>query len=146
MSKVCKYTFGIIYLCLKRTLVLRIFGDKKMAIGPYVVKGDLVPKMLSVFIRVGAITLWPFIFIRSELANSDRILNHEKIHMAQYAELWVLGFYFLYVWDFLRGAIKYRSTSKAYYQIRFEQEAYDNDDNMEYLDNRSKFCWRKYSV
>ena len=117
-----------------------------MAIGPYVVKGDLVPKMLSVFIRVGAITLWPFIFIRSELANSDRILNHEKIHIGQYAELWVLGFYFLYVWDFIHGVFKYRSTSKAYYRIRFEQEAYDNDGNPEYLVSRNKFHWSEYSV
>lgn len=32
---------------------------------------------------------------------------------------------------------------KAYRSISFEQEAYDNDDNYDYLNNRKRFSWLK---
>ena len=113
---------------------------------PIIIRGNVVPALMSVFISVTAITLWPFVFIRSDVEDEDRVINHESIHMAQYWELWVVPFLFVYVWDFFRGWFKYRDTHKAYRSIRFEQEAFANDRNLNYLKNRKSFRWRDYEV
>ena len=99
-------------------------------------------------------TLFPFIFIRGD--GDERVINHESIHIAQYAELWVIGFLFLYALDYLRGYIKYwhiRSDISpaahkfaAYKNIRFEQEAYSYEYDMNYLENRVPYAWRKYKI
>ena len=99
---------------------------------------------MSWVIDVYAITLWPFVFVRD--AGNEITIRHETIHIRQYNELFVVGFLFLYVYDWLRGVIKYRDTQKAYYQIRFEQEAYGNDKDPEYLSVRERYSWRNYSV
>lgn len=113
---------------------------------PIVIRGNFVPRLFSVFITAAAVTLWPFIFIKKGLQDEKRILNHEKIHIAQYQELLVIFFLILYVWDFLHGCIKYRDTRTAYYQIRFEQEAREWDDDSRYLERRGRFAWLDYSV
>ena len=62
------------------------------------------------------------------------------LHLLQY------GFLILYLYDWLKGLIKYRSKTEAYYNIRFEQEAYMYDIVDDYLENRSKYEWRKFNV
>lgn len=109
-----------------------------------VIKNSKLPKLLSWFMDIGGITLFPFIFIRGE--GDDRLINHESIHIAQYSELFVVGFLVLYVYDFLTNFIKFRNFKESYYNIRFEREAYANDNNLEYLDTREKFAWRKYKA
>jgi len=52
----------------------------------------------------------------------------------------------LYVYDFLINFVKFRSFKESYYNIRFEREAYANENNLEYLDTREKFAWRKYKA
>jgi len=111
---------------------------------PIIVENSKLPALLSFVIPIGAITLWPFIFFRGEA--NERVTNHESIHIAQYNELFVLGFLFLYVFDFLKGLVKYRDKEVAYMMIRFEKEAYENDDNLEYLKNREKFYWKKFKI
>ena len=111
---------------------------------PIIVKNSKIPKLMSWVIDVYAITLWPFVFVRDE--GNERTLRHETIHIKQYNELFVLGFLFLYLYDWLHGVIKYKDTQKAYYQIRFEQEAYRNDKDPEYLSIRKCYSWRNYSV
>ena len=88
---------------------------------PVVIIAPRFVKALSVIIDIFAITLWPFIISREEM--SEDVLTHEIIHIAQQKELLVLFFYLLYGWDYLIGVVKYRDKEKAYYQIRFEQEA-----------------------
>ena len=68
-----------------------------------IVRNSRIPKMLSWFMEIGGITLFPFIFIRGE--GDDRLINHESIHITQYAKLFVVGFLFLYLWDFVLGLI-----------------------------------------
>ena len=109
-----------------------------------IVYNSIVPKMFSWFISVYAITLFPFIFIKDD--GNIQTENHESIHIAQYAELFVFGFLFLYAFDYAKGLIKYRNKTKAYLMIRFEQEAYEMDKDLNYLSNREKFAWRKYQV
>tara|TARA_R110002012_G_scaffold181585_1_gene347996 strand:+ start:290 stop:577 length:288 start_codon:yes stop_codon:yes gene_type:complete len=93
---------------------------------------------------IGGITLFPFIFIKGE--GNDRLIRHESIHIMQYRETLVLGFLFLYVWDFLYGFSKYKNYDQAYRSIRFEQEAYRNDHDESYLQLRENFAWRKFKV
>jgi hypothetical protein len=111
---------------------------------PIIVKNSKVPKMMSLVINVYAITLWPFIFIRDD--GDERVIRHESIHIKQYNELFVVGFLILYLYDWIKGLIKYRSKAEAYYNIRFEQEAYMYDVVDGYLENRSKYEWRKFNV
>ena len=101
-------------------------------------------KAISWVVDIVAITLYPFIISREEM--SEDVLNHESIHIAQQKELFVVFFYMLYGWDYLRGYIKFRDKELAYRRIRFEQEAYAHMFNENYLDNRKSYSWRKYKV
>ena len=111
---------------------------------PIIVRNSRIPGLMSLVIDAYAITLWPFVFIRDE--GNKETINHESIHIKQYNELFVLGFLIIYLWDWLHGLVKYKSGQKAYYRIRFEQEAYEHDKDLNYLDSRSKFSWLSYKV
>lgn len=113
---------------------------------PIIVKESRIPSLLSIVIKVGAITIWPFVFIRKGMEATEKLIRHESIHIHQYTELLVIGFYLVYVWDWLHGLIKYRSGSIAYGQIRMEQEAYGNESNENYLEDRKHYAWLKYQV
>lgn len=113
---------------------------------PVFFEDSKVPVILSKVspIEIGAITLGPFVFSRGKV--SDRTRNHESIHWEQYKETLIVGFLFLYVVYWLAGLVKYRNGSKAYYQIPFEQEAYDHDKNLSYILSRPHFTWWRYKV
>jgi hypothetical protein len=93
--------------------------------------------MLSWVFPVQAITLWPLIICR--LDTDEIMLNHEKIHLEQQRELFIVGFYMLYLFFW----IKHLNGGKmnAYYEIPFEIEAYRNQSNANYLKNRKPFAW-----
>ena len=91
------------------------------------------------------------------------IRDSETIHFQQTLELLVIGMIGVYVWDYLVGAWKYRNDwegqnnprgypyesgpNKAYFRIRAEQEAYDNELDEDYLANRPRYSWiTKYNV
>ena len=107
---------------------------------PIVIEDSSIPKYLSIFINIGAITLWPFVISKNKL--SSQMLNHESIHIKQQQELLVVGFYLLYVFYWLKGLWLYRDAEIAYYSIPFEIEAYENDENEQYLQNRKPWAWR----
>ena len=109
---------------------------------PIIIQNSNIPKYLSIFINIYAITLHPFIICRGEM--DDRTLNHEKIHLAQQKELWIIGFYLLYVYYWLRGKMQGQSSLIAYLNIPFEVEAYSNENNQFYLLTRKRNSWRKY--
>ena len=73
-------------------------------------------------------------------------MNHELIHYEQQKELYLVGFYVLYVYDYIKGVLKYHDKEQAYRQIRFEQEAYSNETDLGYVNKRHKNDWKKYSV
>ena len=90
-----------------------------------------------------AINLFTIIFVRKELKDNfkEQNLNHEKIHTAQMKELL---FIFCYLWYGIEWSIRliiYWSPSKAYRNMWFEREAYNNQDNLEYLNNRKFFAF-----
>lgn len=100
----------------------------------------------------------------------DVQLNHEKIHSRQILEcaivtslillIFILLFniscwWFIasastfYIWYGLEYLIirifgKKDSQVDRYYEVSFEEEAYNNDSNLDYLNNRKLFSWTKY--
>ncbi len=111
---------------------------------PFVITSKFITKLLSVVISVYAITLYPFIILSEEV--DQHTMNHELIHFEQQKELFVIGFYLLYTYDFVKGIIKYKNKDTAYFMIRFEQEAYANQNDLGYVVSRAKNSWKKYEV
>ena len=112
---------------------------------PIIIRSDIICKALSVFISVGAITLFPFIIVRKDYDN-EVTLTHESIHIKQQQEGFIFGFYALYIFYWIRGIAKGLSSSDAYFEIPYEKEAYANQYNPEYLLTRKKNAWKDYRV
>ena len=89
-----------------------------------------------------AITIYPFVFVRGK--PSAKTLRHEKIHLAQQVEMLLVLFYLVYFFNYLLNLLIYRSMKEAYRNISFEREAYDNDHDLNYLENRRPYSWIKY--
>lgn len=111
---------------------------------PIIIVSPRICKALSIFIEVGAITLYPFIISRVPM--SDVTLNHEKIHLEQQREGFILWFYALYLFYWGMGIAKGLSPSEAYFKIPYEQEAYGNHHDMDYLSKRLPKAWKKYRL
>lgn len=111
---------------------------------PIFIKSKFLAKLFSVVISVYAITLFPFIISADEM--DEYTMNHELIHFEQQKELFVVGFYALYVYDFVKGMIKYKNKDLAYFLIRFEQEAYAHQNDLGYIVDREKHSWKEYEV
>lgn len=92
-----------------------------------------------------AITLFPFMFLRYKKLEEDTILiNHERIHLRQQAELLVVFFYLWYVTEYLFRLVKHSNHSDAYRNISFEREAYTYEANNNYLINRPLWAFFKF--
>tara|TARA_Y100000592_G_scaffold30536_2_gene48659 strand:+ start:73954 stop:74295 length:342 start_codon:yes stop_codon:yes gene_type:complete len=111
---------------------------------PILIVSPWFTKLVSVVIDVYAITLFPFIISKEPMG--PETLNHETIHIKQQAELFVIFFYLLYVAYYFIGLVKYKDKQKAYYMIPFEQEAYEYDNQLDYLQTRKPYSWTKYKV
>ena len=108
----------------------------------YIIENSWLPKALSWFINIWAITLYPFIICRGKL--DEQTKTHEIIHLQQQKELLLIGFYLLYVGFWFWYLIRSRSFQLAYACIPFEREAYDNDGDWVYPLNRKPYSWRQY--
>lgn len=84
-----------------------------------------------------AICLFGLIFSVRPLDSSE--YNHERIHAAQQKELLYLPFFIWYGIEWLVLYIKYRDSKKAYFNIRFEKEAYRHQNDPNYLKKRRHF-------
>lgn len=87
-----------------------------------------------------AINLLGFIFTLRDLDPVE--LNHELIHSAQQRELLYLPFFIWYGIEWLVLYFKYHDWLKAYYHIRFEQEAYAHQYELKYLKQRKHFIYK----
>ena len=91
------------------------------------------------------LTLFPFVIIRDFLDKENKVLlNHEKIHIRQQLELLILPFFLLYFLEYLLRWIQFKDRHKAYRNISFEREAYDNERNLDYLKTRPFWKFRNY--
>lgn len=90
-------------------------------------------------------------------ALSKATYNHESIHLQQELDfvggndkLYILGGCIFYILYFIEWLIKLIISGftlgkvKAYRSISFEQEAYANERNYNYLKARKRFTWCKY--
>ncbi len=97
--------------------------------------------LLSIFMEIEAITIYPFIIFRKE--PSEIVKNHEMIHIEQQKELLIIGFYILYVAFYLYNLIT-MGKEIAYESIPFEVESYKNEGKEKYLVSRKHFAWIEY--
>ena len=113
---------------------------------PWFFENSKIPVVLSYLapINIGAITIGPLVFSRGEM--SEETKNHEAIHWQQYIETGILGFILLYYSFYFWNYIKYKGDGEtAYYMIPFEKEAYDNDQDLQYLESRKRYAWLKHN-
>ena len=86
-----------------------------------------------------------FIVVRNEevFDKDPHFVNHELIHFRQQQEMaWVLFFliYFLHGLYILCVTWSWRAVRKG---VCFEQEAWEQEANHEYLKNRPRYAWLK---
>lgn len=91
------------------------------------------------------LTLFPFIFLKQQdLKENLSLVNHEKIHLKQQLELFIVFFFILYFIEWLIRLIIYRNPHKAYMNISFEREAYQNENDLDYIKTRKIWAFVKY--
>lgn len=91
-----------------------------------------------------AINLFGVLFVRGEKGRylSEKTINHESIHTEQIKECLYIGFYILYLLFWLERLVW--NARKAYRGNPFEQEAYSNQSDLDYIPNRKRYAWLKY--
>jgi len=106
-----------------------------------VIYNSLIP-----FRGFAAINLFGRVFARREYEPlSDRVIRHEAIHTAQMKETAFLGFYLIYISEWLWGLLRRQSPLAAYRAIRFEREAYRYMADPSYLTRRRPYAWASMS-
>jgi DMSO/TMAO reductase YedYZ heme-binding membrane subunit len=91
------------------------------------------------------LTLFPFVFIKYAFDSENKVLvNHEKIHIRQQLELFVLPFFLWYFVEYAVRLLQYKNANLAYRNISFEREAYANELDLDYLETRTYFSFLKY--
>lgn len=84
------------------------------------------------------------LFVRKGARMSEKDMNHEEIHSAQWRELLYIGFLLWYGIEYIIRLFQYADVHDAYRNISLEREAYANQDNLFYLKNREMFDFLKY--
>ena len=119
------------------------------------------------FVGYTTINIFSLLFTRKKEL-SEKLINHEKIHSIQILELAVfgiiltlilsfifkfsilyslLGIFTFYIWycvEYILIRFFHKKQNDAYHDISLEEEAYHNDDNLNYLKTRKYFNWIKY--
>ena len=94
-----------------------------------------------------AINLFGILFVRKDAAKrkpvDDVVINHEAIHSKQMAEMLWIPFYIWYGIEWFIKLFIYGNAKEAYRNISFEREAYQNEYNLDYLNERKSYAWLK---
>lgn len=91
------------------------------------------------------LTFYPFVFLTHKEDKLNAVfVNHERIHIRQQLELLVLPFYLWYGVEYLFRLVQYKDRKKAYYNISFEREAYQNEKDLNYVKQRSFWSFWDY--
>ena len=104
----------------------------------------IIPNKFIPFGNFRAINLFGILFVRGNAKINNVSLNHEEIHTAQMKEMLYIFFYIWYGVEWLIKLFIYHSSIEAYRNISFEREAYGNEDDVIYLEDRKRFAWIKY--
>lgn len=89
-----------------------------------------------------AVNLFGVLFAKREV--DVYTINHEKIHTAQMKDLLYIPFYILYGLEWLWKLCLYGDGLKAYRNISYEREAYENERDLAYLYHRKSYNSFKY--
>ncbi|MFN8323923.1 MAG: hypothetical protein U0T74_14760 [Chitinophagales bacterium] len=101
--------------------------------------------LVTRFVPYSAMALYPFILVkREEMKQNVILIHHEKIHHRQQLELLIVPFYLLYLFNYLFNLLRYRNHYKAYREIIFEREAFQMDNDLDYLSRRKMFAFVKF--
>jgi len=87
-------------------------------------------------------TIYPFIIFKDKKYVKDIYIRHERIHLAQQKELWVLPFFIMYIANFFWNLV--RANPTPYRSIVFETEAFSKQLDKDYLKNRKRHAWRSF--
>ena len=99
----------------------------------------LIPKGFS------GLTIFPFIFLKGKKDVSNPVMmQHEKIHIRQQIELFILAFFIWYGTEYFIRILQYKNKHLAYRNISFEREAYANESQNNFLQNRKFWNFLKY--
>ena len=83
------------------------------------------------------ITLFPFILLKEKNYKNDVLMiQHEKIHIRQQLEMLIFPFFMWYIVEFFIRLIQFKKRNLAYRNISFEREAYANESQKNFLQNR----------
>jgi hypothetical protein len=96
----------------------------------------------NIFKGYAGITI--FVFIIVDDRNNKVLINHEQIHIRQSLELGFIGFWFLYLLEYVFKFYHFGNADVAYQNISFEQEAYKNESDLQYLKKRKFYSWTEY--
>ena len=83
-----------------------------------------------------------WLFVKEGYQITSHLINHEEIHSIQQKEMLVLPFFIWYGIEWLALYFKYKDWTQAYYHIRFEQEAYRHEGDLQYLKKRKHFRYK----
>ena len=87
-----------------------------------------------------AVTVFPFIIVRSQEELFPWLLVHERIHIRQQIELLLIGALLLFVVETIYArCVLGLSKRESYLYFSLEQEAYRNQHDPNYLKNRKPF-------
>jgi hypothetical protein len=86
-----------------------------------------------------AMTIGPIVLCKPGIPDSTR--NHEIIHHQQNIETLYVGMLVIYVYDYLKGLWNGKSSYDSYMETRAEIEAYEHEEDMEYLSKRKRYEW-----
>jgi hypothetical protein len=111
---------------------------------PFFIENSRVPVILSKIapINIWAISFGIWVWCRGEL--SEQTKRHEIIHFQQQLELGFALQWAIYAFSYLYHLVKIRDSREAYYDVSFEREAYGNEADKNYLENRKRYAWVKY--
>jgi hypothetical protein len=84
---------------------------------------------------------WIFFKDKKDMQN-EVLINHELIHHEQVKELTPFLFLPIYLGNYLFNLFRYKfDKDKAYRNILLEKEAYRNENNHEYRNQRKRYAW-----
>lgn len=71
-------------------------------------------------------------------------INHESIHTEQMKEMGYIFFYIWYVIEYLLIRLFHKKQGDAYHDVSFEEEAYNNEHDLNYIKTRKRYAWIDY--
>lgn len=101
-----------------------------------IIRNNIIP-----FSGFSGITLFGILFVRENVKVSETMLNHEQIHARQQRELLWVPFL---LWYGIEWFIRLFQHGDEYRSISFEREAYGNEKNLNYLQERKPYAWLRY--